>query len=234
MAHATFEQLTDYIDGRLAPDDVAEVEAHLASGCAACQTNLDWLRQTVGLMGTDTWEAPSPAISEAVRQMFPSPPAPVPASSGQATIPAWIWLAGVILFILLIVALLFFQGRNPEGPVISPTATGTATLTPVTPTRTESVATAVPPSTTPTSTNIPPTETPDPTSTATSSATPTETATATATPTVTYTPTAIVPTATIPPPPPPTSEPVPSPGDDDDDDDDDDEDDDDDDDDDDD
>ncbi len=41
----TFEELADWLDGKLEPAARERVEAHLASGCASCRGDLAWLRR---------------------------------------------------------------------------------------------------------------------------------------------------------------------------------------------
>jgi anti-sigma factor RsiW len=55
-------KLSDYIDGDLPPDLLAEIEAHLAT-CPNCRLAADTLRKTVSLYQT----APQPALSAAGR-----------------------------------------------------------------------------------------------------------------------------------------------------------------------
>ena len=45
------ELLTEYLEGALPPDETAAVEEHLR-GCTGCQTYLDQLRTTIGLLGS--------------------------------------------------------------------------------------------------------------------------------------------------------------------------------------
>lgn len=67
--HFTFEQLADYVDGRLPAYETAMLEMHLAADCAACQEEIDWLRQTTAVM-TEEWEAPNKAVRANVVRAF--------------------------------------------------------------------------------------------------------------------------------------------------------------------
>ena len=44
------ELITDYLEDRLSPIDLARFEAHLAE-CDACRTYLDQIRQTIRVLG---------------------------------------------------------------------------------------------------------------------------------------------------------------------------------------
>jgi hypothetical protein len=69
-SHLTYEQLLDYLDRRLSPDDVRHVESHLATECSSCQSDLKWLNETLNLMASDIWLEPPPHVSTTVRRMF--------------------------------------------------------------------------------------------------------------------------------------------------------------------
>jgi hypothetical protein len=68
--HLTYEHLLDYLERRLAPDDVRNVESHLATECSTCQADLDWLSKTLKLMATDIWLEPPQRLSNAAHQVF--------------------------------------------------------------------------------------------------------------------------------------------------------------------
>ncbi len=72
--HLSFAQLADYVDGRLAPEQVRQVEAHLASGCALCQADLAWLQRTLGAMKARHWSEPPAWARQRARQLFSRPP----------------------------------------------------------------------------------------------------------------------------------------------------------------
>jgi hypothetical protein len=69
-SHLTYEQLLDYLERRLAPDDVRHVESHLATECSSCQSDLNWLNGTLSLMASDIWLEPPPRLSTAARGLF--------------------------------------------------------------------------------------------------------------------------------------------------------------------
>ena len=66
--HLSIEELTDYVEERLQPSEIQHIEVHLASGCSACQEDLNWLQETLSLMATDDWVDP-PEEAVAVVQM---------------------------------------------------------------------------------------------------------------------------------------------------------------------
>lgn len=45
------EMLTEYLEGALTPDEMAAVDAHLAT-CPACRAYLDQMRATIDVLGT--------------------------------------------------------------------------------------------------------------------------------------------------------------------------------------
>ncbi len=72
--HLTTEELLDYIEQRLAADEIANVQAHLASDCSTCQAELAWLTKTLDLMAPNLWlDAPSrlqASVRHAYRERF--------------------------------------------------------------------------------------------------------------------------------------------------------------------
>ncbi len=72
--HLTFAQLADYVDGRLSPEQVRQVEAHLATGCSLCQADLAWLQRTLGAMKDRRWSEPPEWARQRARQLFSRPP----------------------------------------------------------------------------------------------------------------------------------------------------------------
>jgi hypothetical protein len=125
MTHLTFEQLVDYVEGRLNPAELAEVQAHLSTGCATCQAELAWLEQTLGAMAADTWEAPTAAASEAARQLFPVPttidPLPI-----WRRVPVAVGATAVLIAALLLLVWLYFNRPAPIEPEPTHTPTPTA------------------------------------------------------------------------------------------------------------
>ena len=69
-SHLTFEQLLDYLERRLPPAEVSEVEAHLAGDCQSCRADLSWLQETVNLMVSDAWVEPPARLRTSARQIF--------------------------------------------------------------------------------------------------------------------------------------------------------------------
>ena len=85
--HLTFEQLLDYLERRLSSDDAQVVEGHLGTECASCQSDLNWLTETLRLMAPDVWLDPPPHLSNAVRRMFREDQTKI-----QPAFPLKIWL----------------------------------------------------------------------------------------------------------------------------------------------
>jgi len=80
--HIPVNRLADLVEGRLTPDERAQLEAHIAA-CARCSGELAQLERLIRLMRTDTAEdAPQSVIARAVR-LFRSRSVPAPASSGS-------------------------------------------------------------------------------------------------------------------------------------------------------
>ena len=68
--HLNTEQLLDYLEDRLSPDEIQAVEEHLASDCQNCQTELNWIQETIDLMGSYVWIDPPAHSSAAARRLF--------------------------------------------------------------------------------------------------------------------------------------------------------------------
>ncbi len=66
MSHdLSFEDLADYVEGRLDGAEAARLEAHLAC-CEQCRADVAWLRRTLGLMAGDRLvDAPQRAVRRA-------------------------------------------------------------------------------------------------------------------------------------------------------------------------
>jgi predicted anti-sigma-YlaC factor YlaD len=63
------ELVTDYLEERLSPVDLARFDAHLAE-CEACWTYLEQFRQTVRVLGRLPEESLSPEAREALLTAF--------------------------------------------------------------------------------------------------------------------------------------------------------------------
>ena len=62
-----FEQLADWVDGRLDPQTERKVQSHLAAGCPACERDLAWLRRVTEAARTDqTVQPPAEAVAQVV------------------------------------------------------------------------------------------------------------------------------------------------------------------------
>ena len=68
MKCPAFEQVIDYLDGKLSPADAARVAAHLASDCAACAETRTWYERVREVAaGDDSAAPPAWVFKRAVR-----------------------------------------------------------------------------------------------------------------------------------------------------------------------
>ncbi len=58
MKCPTFEQVIDYLDGKLPPAEAARVAAHLAGDCAACAETRTWYERVRQIAASDNMVAP--------------------------------------------------------------------------------------------------------------------------------------------------------------------------------
>ncbi len=113
--HISFEQLADFVDGRLSTAEVAQVEAHLGADCATCQQEVAWLQETTAVMA-EAWQAPPRVVRANVLRAFRHY---VPANGRLETVEAdqpptpWLrrlfkprlsWVTAVIAVIVLFLA----------------------------------------------------------------------------------------------------------------------------------
>jgi predicted anti-sigma-YlaC factor YlaD len=109
--HLSIETLADYVDGRLAAEAGARVEAHVA-GCEACRTEADWLRAA---LRRESWTAPPPALSASVRAAFRRQSAPTASPPGwldrlrAALLPRAGWAMAAAALVVLIVGAVAWQ-----------------------------------------------------------------------------------------------------------------------------
>jgi len=73
MRCAGIEQLLDFVQGRAEAALADQIQTHLASGCARCQGDVEWVHQIVRLTASDdSVEPPSWVLNRAIR-LFPAP-----------------------------------------------------------------------------------------------------------------------------------------------------------------
>ncbi len=83
MWHAiTFEDLLDYVEGRLGPAETRRLVEHLQTGCARCRKDLAWLRRTVGLMAADELRSAPPAVVKRAQALYRPPRRPSAPAAG--------------------------------------------------------------------------------------------------------------------------------------------------------
>src|SRR5436309_13870232 len=71
--HIPFEQLADMAEGRLAPEDVRNVRAHL-NACPTCARSLAEVERVTGLMRADnSVDAPRDVLASAVQLIHARP-----------------------------------------------------------------------------------------------------------------------------------------------------------------
>lgn len=88
----SFEELVDYVEGRLAPEAVARISAHLATGCQQCTEHVLWLRRVLGLMASDRQVDAPPALIRQVQALY-RPPHRQRQPSPLASLWAWLGAA---------------------------------------------------------------------------------------------------------------------------------------------
>ena len=74
--HIPFEQLIDFVEGRLSPDGQAQARAHV-SACHRCAAEVAWLERVIELMRTNDIEEPPPRVATHIMHSFRSRSAPV-------------------------------------------------------------------------------------------------------------------------------------------------------------
>jgi hypothetical protein len=70
--HLPFARLVDLVEGRLAPDIVAEAQPHVLA-CLRCAADVAWLERVIGLMRADTDEQPPAHAVAAAKRLFRPP-----------------------------------------------------------------------------------------------------------------------------------------------------------------
>ncbi len=68
--HPTFENLVDWLEGRLDPATHQAVDAHIATGCPICAKDVNWLRRFRAAARNDTLATPSPALVARVKSLY--------------------------------------------------------------------------------------------------------------------------------------------------------------------
>lgn len=70
MKCPAFEQVIDYVDGRLTPAAAERVAAHLASDCAACAETRSWYEQVRAVAASDDTVAPPAWVFKQAVRIF--------------------------------------------------------------------------------------------------------------------------------------------------------------------
>lgn len=108
MSHVSTHDLNDFLDGELAADAAAAVQAHLAE-CAACRAEAEALRSVVARVRALPRSVAPP------RDLRPrSRPAPL-----RALPPPRAWLAAAAVLVLALAATLREAGRQETPPALS-------------------------------------------------------------------------------------------------------------------
>lgn len=127
--HLSWEQLVEYMEGRLTPAEQQVVTAHLETGCQSCQADFVWLQETIHLMTTDLWQEPPAHLRTSVRRIFRQEFQPVtaPPSLGErlraflAPRPQWAW-AGAAVALLFVIAVVFVLLQGGVTQEVEPVA----------------------------------------------------------------------------------------------------------------
>ena len=69
----SFEQLVDYVEGRLPAAEAGQISAHLQGGCTHCAEDVAWLRRTLQLMASDELVAAPPTLVKRVQRSYRQP-----------------------------------------------------------------------------------------------------------------------------------------------------------------
>jgi len=69
--HIPFEQLIDFVEGRLSPDEQAQSRAHV-SACHRCAAEVTWLERVIELMRANDIEEPPPRVATHIMHSFRS------------------------------------------------------------------------------------------------------------------------------------------------------------------
>lgn len=126
MAHypVSFENLVDWLDGRLDPETSQILETHLAEGCAECEAALAWLRRVITAITLDKLVDPPPALATQVKAAFQPVAAqaaprvvapPAPTTPVRSRVP-FAWTPAIILAAILLViglSVVFFLAQWP-------------------------------------------------------------------------------------------------------------------------
>jgi ferric-dicitrate binding protein FerR (iron transport regulator) len=105
----TFENLADWLEGRLQGEALKNVEAHLTTGCPRCERDLAWLRrfgQAARNLRTIPIAYPPAALVAQARQGFRARPGFVPAARRRATWRPWRPALALATTVVLLLALL--------------------------------------------------------------------------------------------------------------------------------
>ena len=133
MSHISFENLTDYVDGRLDETTSKQVEEHIAGDCQSCASDLSWLQETLSLMRSGDWVAPpanlnTSLISAFQKQIEPSEPKPTLIDKIIAFFaprPQLAWGAAAVLILIVFFVAFSIGGRTVEREVTAVAAVGT-------------------------------------------------------------------------------------------------------------
>ena len=120
--HFTTEQLLDYVERRLSPNEIGRVETHLAGDCSSCQEELTWLTGTLNLMVSDVWVDAPVRLQASARQIYREhfSPKRERVSIGQwlqslfAPSRPFIYAAIGLLLVVVVTGLLLRPWSNPQ------------------------------------------------------------------------------------------------------------------------
>lgn len=100
--HYTFEQLTDFVDGRLNAEKIAEIQCHLSSGCTACNDKVTFLRRIHSSAQVFSWAAPSKKVHQKAVHAFHNTPKATHLHFRQFLPLAYILAAVIFIFVIIL------------------------------------------------------------------------------------------------------------------------------------
>lgn len=92
MKCPSFDQLVDFVEERLPPEDQRAVLDHMGSGCRRCQPDVEWVRDILLVMRTDASQAPPDWVIEPLLDHFDK------VIEEKTPVSAWKKLAAVLVF----------------------------------------------------------------------------------------------------------------------------------------
>ena len=133
MSHISFENLIDFVDGRLDAATSKQIEEHLTGECESCESDLSWLQETLSLMRSDDWVAPPANLNTTLVSAFqkqiatiePKPKLIEKIAAFFAPRPQLAWGAAAVLILIVFFVAFSIGGRAAGKEVTAVAAVGT-------------------------------------------------------------------------------------------------------------